>query len=49
MLDLLKTQINEWKRMNNQNPNETRFKPKEAIPVGYNEKKKVLRYFIKSC
>jgi hypothetical protein len=40
MLDLLKTQINEWQRMNNQNPNETRFKPKEAIPVGYNEKKR---------
>lgn len=38
MLDLLKTQINEWQRMNNQNPNETRFEPKEAIPVGYNEK-----------
>lgn len=24
--------------MNNQNPNETHFEPKEAIPVGYNEK-----------
>jgi hypothetical protein len=48
MLDLLKTQINEWQRMNNQNPNETRFEPKEAIPVGYNEKKGIKIFYKKA-